>query len=134
MRSTLALILVLLLASACASIGYYKAAGAKGTPDGYSEAKLSTTTYHVRYVGKANQKEIIHSLFLRRAAELTIQEGYKYFVIHDNDDASQRGLSSAPPDLPVYEANIEMLNKKVKGAYDAQSTWKQAVPQNAEKR
>ena len=117
--------------SACVSTGY-KAVGAKGTPTGYVESKISQAKYHLKYVGTKEQKEQVFGLFLRRASELTVQENYQFFVVHEDQDANQRALSSEPA-YPVFESNIEMTNKKVKGAYDAKAYLKQNVPQKMER-
>jgi hypothetical protein len=114
----------------CVSTGY-KASGAKGTPSGYVDTKLSMNTYHVRYIGTEDQAEIVYGLFLRRSSEVTLQEGYKYFIVK-SDDHYQRGLSSINK-LPMYEADIEMTNKNVQGAFDAAVTFKEAVPQKLQR-
>ncbi len=72
------MLLLLLLAGACTT---YHAAGLSG---GFSETQLSPTTYEVRFQGNGYTSAArVEEFLLRRAAELTLEHGYRYFAISD---------------------------------------------------
>lgn len=100
--------LFLLIAAGCTT---YHAAGLSG---GFSETQLSPTTYEVRFQGNGYTSAArVQEFLLRRAAELTLEHGYRYFAISDqrgqaptwgatfhNNSGTVRFLSSAA-ELPV---------------------------------
>lgn len=59
----------------------YKADGIMG---GYSNLQLNQNTYEVAFRGNGfTSPERVHGFLLRRCAEITLKNGYKYFVIAD---------------------------------------------------
>lgn len=57
----------------------YQAAGLTG---GYAGKKIDDQTYHVQFSGNGyTSRDMVHKYFMYRCAELTQQEGYKYFMI-----------------------------------------------------
>lgn len=69
-------IFVLTFTAACAT-GYQP----KGFSGGYSETQLSENVFQVRFSGNGvTSKEQAHDFALLRAAELTLNHGYEYFV------------------------------------------------------
>ncbi len=81
-RSSLLLVCVGLILSACATPSPYKAAGK--TSVGYKEQRIESNRYRVSFSGNSLTKlETVENYLLQRAAELTKQLGYDYFVIAD---------------------------------------------------
>ncbi|NRO99515.1 hypothetical protein GWC77_26955 [Paraburkholderia sp. NMBU_R16] len=57
----------------------YQAASITG---GYTGKKIDDQTYHVQFSGNGyTSRDKVHKYFMYRCAELTQQEGYKYFMI-----------------------------------------------------
>ena len=53
-----------------------------GVTGGYSDIRLSKDTYKVSFRGNAStSQEEVQNYLLRRSADLTLQNGYKYFLI-----------------------------------------------------
>ena len=90
---------------------------AVGTSHGYLEDQLSPRIYQVHYQGNTDQSRGANSeqLVLLRAADLTIEHGYSYFIVDRNAlpgvPRGRRSLTiklfSEPPvaeDVKVYDA------------------------------
>jgi hypothetical protein len=64
---------------------------------GYSEQRLESNRYRVRFSGNsATSRETVENYLMYRAAEITLQYGYDWFVIADrmtNVDPQQSGAS-----------------------------------------
>lgn len=68
---------------------------AKAVTGGYSETQLASDIYSVRFQGNGYTKaEIASDFCLLRCAELTIQNGYKYFTIISNKEGSVGALAA----------------------------------------
>lgn len=82
MRSAVSCVVALCagaLLSACASGGLYQA---REGESGYAETRLSDTRWHVEFVGDAfSSRDLVETYLLYRAAELTIERGYDWFVL-----------------------------------------------------
>lgn len=79
-RNPLVLALALTLA-ACATATPYQPA-VKGL--GYSEQKIESNRYKVSFVGNsATPREAVDNYLMYRAAEVTLSNGYDYFVVAD---------------------------------------------------
>lgn len=75
------------LATACATT--YRPRGLTG---GFSETRLSETTFEVRFQGNGyTSRERVNQLLLRRCAELTLEAGRRYFEIVGGDQENQIG-------------------------------------------
>jgi len=62
---------------------------AKGLTGGFSQTQLSEYVYEVRFQGNGyTSADRVGQFLLRRAAELTLETGHRYFVVGD-----QRGQS-----------------------------------------
>ncbi|MDI9431523.1 MAG: hypothetical protein QM570_07375 [Planctomycetota bacterium] len=71
---------VLVCGCACEPVPYQRAVGRSG--EGYSEKRISEDTFYVTYVANACTPDRVLSDYLhRRAAELTLQYGYRYFAV-----------------------------------------------------
>lgn len=89
-----AALLAPLLLAACATATPYQP-----TKDGlgYSEQRLETNRYRIHYVGNsATPRDVVDNYVMYRAAEVTINNGYDWFVIADRQtraDAAKSGSS-----------------------------------------
>jgi len=64
---------------------------------GYSEMALSKDTYKVLFRGNGfSSQDYVYSSLLRRSAELTIQNGYKYFIILGSNTANHQTAINTP--------------------------------------
>lgn len=83
--------------SGCATATPYQAE-ARGL--GYGEQKLEDNRYRVRFTGNAaTPRETVENYLLYRAAEITLFNGYDYFVIaHRNSETDPR---SSEPEVNV---------------------------------
>jgi hypothetical protein len=65
---------------ACEPTPYQRAATHSGK--GYSERRVSEDTFYVQYVATtATPHQVLSGYLYRRAAELTLQYGFRYFVV-----------------------------------------------------
>lgn len=77
MRKLIIGIFTLCVLSAC--VTKYQPAGLTG---GYSEMQLNNNAYQVHFSGNGyTSSNTVKAYLLRRCAELTIEKGYKYFII-----------------------------------------------------
>jgi hypothetical protein len=88
----LALVAALVL-SGCATPAVYAPAAGPGRP-GYSELKIENDRFRVTYRDAANEAAAADYALLR-AAEVTLQQGYDWFVV-DNRSTDRSGQSSGP--------------------------------------
>jgi hypothetical protein len=103
--SLIALSAACLLAS-CATA--YQPVGFMG---GYSDQKLDDNTVQVSFRGNGfTAPETVHSCLVRRCAEVTLQNGYNYFVLVDAEE----------PD----EGNTNIYGAKVNNKFRANTTIK----------
>ena len=108
MKNTL-LITIVLLCSSCAT-----KYGPENYLGGYSELRVSNDMYRVSFVGnEATTQEWNYRMFLRRAAELTIQSGFTHFTLADQ----------LKDKVIVSSGVIKMINNPAKDvtAYDAKT-------------
>jgi hypothetical protein len=106
-----------IFATGCASTLGYRPAGG-GYVIGYTDTKLTTNSYRVKYVGGEGKT---YALFLRRAAELTLSSGHSHFIVKDGTSADlHRGyVQGVAMNLPQYEATVVMLKAPTAEAVDA---------------
>lgn len=97
MRKTtlLALGLAGLILTACATATPYRAA--VNSSSGYSEQSIESNRYRVSFSGNSlTNLETVENYLLYRAAELTKQNGYDYFVVADrNTEKKERYRSTS---------------------------------------
>lgn len=86
--TTVLLLTALLLLSACASQNPYRAASGNGF--GYQEQQLNDTMYKVSFAARGHDSEAARAFAMRRAAELTAERGYDWFVITDRETLTER--------------------------------------------
>jgi hypothetical protein len=65
---------------------------------GYSQVKLASDTYQVRFEGaaSADTRARIEDYTLLRCAELTLESGFEYFVVMQATDATSTETRSSP--------------------------------------
>lgn len=90
--NTFLLLTTLLLLGACASQDPYRAASGSGF--GYQEQQLNDTQYKVSFAARGNDSEAARSFAMRRAAELTAERGYDWFVVTDKETLTERETPS----------------------------------------
>lgn len=85
-------VLCLLATSACGT--QYQKSGFSG---GYSETKIQDGVYKVTFRGNGyTGRETVANYALLRCAEVTLQNGFKYFIVHDGDTSSHSSSYSTP--------------------------------------
>jgi len=88
----LALLVLPVLFGGCASTPYQRT-GNK-IYGGYTSLRLSHDTYNVAFQGNENSKSSqVHDFALLRSAELTLENGFKYFVVINDQSKSLRNYS-----------------------------------------
>ena len=87
-----ALVVTAMLA-ACATATPYQPAD---NGYGYSEQRIEQNRFRISFTGNSDTpKQTVENYLLYRAAELTLQSGYDYFVlVSDNTDANTRYLQT----------------------------------------
>lgn len=92
MRIIPAVILAIVAVSACTA---YQPSGFTG---GFSETRLSDRSYQIRFAGNGfTSEERAAEFLLRRAAELTLESGHRYFTLKDpQSDAGWDGWTKNP--------------------------------------
>ncbi|MBT5187228.1 MAG: hypothetical protein HOH19_00805 [Kordiimonadaceae bacterium] len=120
----IAIILVVgLILSGCMT-GKYHTLNTIG--NGYSSKQIANSTYHVSYVDKPlSDFEKINDFALLRAAEITLENGYYYFIIEDEKNNEKDLIFSRTyPDMAMPKAKSQLYincfkNKPEGVSYDA---------------
>lgn len=127
---TISLIIVILSLSGCfetpykrlGTVGFFQGGG------GYSETQLDTNVFEVIFVGNSETpRSRANNFVLLRSAELAIKNGYKYFVVMDNQQYSAislnrnlQGLGTDVVQSPRNSKIIMCFKEKPKGfSYNA---------------
>ena len=96
---------------------------AKGLTGGYTETRLSEDAYQVQFEGNGyTSQEKASRFILRRCAELTLENGKRYFTITSNESqSSASGYDGMMFSSPSGKANMKILDgkKEAENAYDA---------------
>lgn len=82
-----------LLLTACSSQPDYRAA--KGNGYGYAEQKISDNYYRVTFKARGDDSGEAKAYALRRAAELTAEQGYDWFMVVDKETVTEREPDAA---------------------------------------
>lgn len=84
---------------------------------GFSETQLGEKVYQVRFRGNgATSVDRANQFLLRRAAELTLENGYRYFMLSDqqnNDKVDAYGTA------PARSATVRFLDASSDSSIDA---------------
>lgn len=79
--------------AACATSTPYQPA-ATGGGYGFSEQRIEENRYRITFRGNSlTTRETVENSLLYRAAELTVQNGYDYFVVVENETETQTSYS-----------------------------------------
>jgi hypothetical protein len=91
---------------------------------GYTDTKLTSSMYRVKYVDVDSQKA--YKNFMRRASQITLDNGFKYFDLKDvgalKENSINMGLGyghSIDMALNQYEATIVMRKDRGSDSMDA---------------
>lgn len=98
MTRLLAALALAVTLAACATAGPYAAASKPGGP-GYSELRIEDNRYRVSYRGAPGQ-EAASNFVLYRAAELTVNQGYDWFIV------DQRNVDRNAPSGPRFSVGV----------------------------
>lgn len=102
--------LLFLLLCSCAT--HYNSAGFRG---GYSELKIDTDTYEVKFAGNGyTSQRLIEKYFLFRCSEITISNGRRYFVFYDKNVGSIKTTTNIQGDIDSngdFSATTNTINK-----------------------
>lgn len=80
--------------AACATSTPYVPA-AEGNGYGFSEQRIESNRYRVMFRGNSStEREIVETYLLYRAAELTLVNGFDYFVVVENDTETRTSFST----------------------------------------
>ena len=122
-----------LLAGGCASSLPYQKAGEQGTP-GYSEKALDTAgSFQIDFVADGRNLAFAKYAAYYRAAELTYETGYRYFLPLQAYDLTKKGKAWGDPNNPssvtpgvriIVQCFKEKPAKPVYDAYQYLSTAK----------
>lgn len=86
----------LAMLAACATSTPYQPAGRDGTPYGFSEMRIEPDRFRVSFAGNSiTDRETVENFLLYRAAELTLQQGYDYFMVADRGTEADRRYRSS---------------------------------------
>jgi hypothetical protein len=107
------------IAAVCLVAGCATAYQPDGIGGGYADRRLSENTAQVSFRGnRLTQPETLHSYLLRRCADVTLQDGYSYFVLVSSEPPNER--STDVFGSQEDSASIKMFkDNKPASAYDA---------------
>ncbi len=102
-RAAVGLTLVMALAvSACATVNPYRPATSR-YGSGFSEQRLEENRFRVTFKGdSATRRPDVEDYLLYRAAEVTLQSGFDYFVLADRSTDVNRRLETYPTFGPRF--------------------------------
>lgn len=87
-----------MLLSACATETTYRPATGQGFyRTGYSDTRIESNRFRVTFAGNSvTDRDVVERYLLFRAAQLTLENGYDYFVMADRDTDRQARVYSTP--------------------------------------
>jgi hypothetical protein len=89
--------------AACATATPYQPAGWDGSRYGYFETPIEADRYRVNFSGNSlTDRQTVENYLLYRAAELTLQNGYDYFIVADRDTEARRRYQSTGFSGPAF--------------------------------
>ena len=113
------------LLGACATPVMYKKAGlmdinGESFRTGYSDEGISSNRYHVKFQGNGhNTTTDVYQKFLRRAAEVTIENKHRWFFI-ENAAHGVGGYGAIVP-WPNYEGDVIFAPSATEKTFDRKS-------------
>ena len=98
-------VLASLLVTFCTT---YHAAGPSG---GYSDTKLGDRIYQVRFRGNGyTHNDRVSALILRRAAELTLENGFRFFTLSGQQTQTSHSMGWNFPDQSTIVRFLSSVN------------------------
>lgn len=80
---------VLMVAAGCTTPAVY-GPRSEGQATGFSDTQLASNRWRVTFTGNsATKRDMVENYLLRRAAEVTLAAGYRWFVFDNRDTESQ---------------------------------------------
>ena len=101
MKNHFLLWLTLAILSSCANQSAYQPAKANGV--GYKDTALDATTYRVEYNTRSGSLHKAQDLALLRAAEITAEQGYDWFILTKRETKNNREKIAPAPLLSNRE-------------------------------
>jgi hypothetical protein len=91
----------------------YQPSAISQTRSGYSETQIDVNRLRVMFAGEnGTERETVESSLLYRAAEITVQRGYDYFVVVDHSvDAKTETIRKGPPLPPIGPKRTEDVTR-----------------------
>ena len=116
MRMRIKLVALSAVCLLCSCATAYQPDGVSG---GYADRRLSDNTAQVSFRGnRFSTPETLHAYLLRRCADVTLQNGYNYFVVVSNEPPNEQNTDVFGSQ--VDSATIQMFkDNKPASAYDA---------------
>lgn len=124
-------LILIVTISGCATPILYKKAGAvningEAFRTGYSDDKISLNRFHVKFQGNGqNSTNDVYKKFLRRAAEVTIENKHKWFLI-ENTVHGIGGYGALSP-WPNYEGDVIFVPSGNEKTFNAEDILKNMV-------
>ncbi len=106
--------LLILAFTGCTTYPCYQPYNSK-TESGYKDLEFSKNIYNVSFIGNNYfSKELVENFLLKRCAELTLERGFKYFIILKEDtrltDSRSWTTSSSTPNFPPVMTPMSIPN------------------------
>jgi hypothetical protein len=125
---------LIVVSAACLLAGCATAYQPDGVSGGYSDKVLAANTVQVTFRGnRMTTPEMVHSFLLRRCAEVTQQDGYRYFAVVHEEGPSEANTDSFGSKIST--ATIQMYQGMPQGearAYDASLLLRELLAQEGE--
>jgi hypothetical protein len=105
MTRFLVVLCAMALAACATATPYQPVATAHSAGYGYAEKRIETNRYTITFNGNAlTERETVESYLLYRAAELTLEQGYDYFIVaqRSTDDNSRLLAFGGPSHFGFY--------------------------------
>lgn len=84
---------------------------------GFQEVRLNETSYHISFIGNGyTPADRTQRFILRRAAELALENGFRWLRVSPVQTESQTTLGTSSP---TSSATVELLREPGSGAADA---------------
>jgi len=108
LKITSLLILVAILVSGCSS---YQQKSTLFNKSGFSEERMGNNVFRITYEGNdKNSDEEVSDFNLLRSAEVTLENGFKYFVILKAADSSSDESFGSTPSLTSSSTGLNKLH------------------------
>ena len=103
-----------LLLSLAVTFGCATGYSSKGLTGGFSETRLGERSYQVRFEGNGlASQERVSAFLLRRCAELTLENGFRWYALANQDGGTTvSGASGWIVSYPHREATIRLLENE----------------------